>query len=247
MNIRDIAFNITAGFEGAGYSTYQNYDSGIVSYGFMQFTLASGSLWKVIERYIRLFGTGTALFPYARRAATKDPTLRDDAGFKDALLQAATSSLMWKAQNDTATELYWNKVQSVTIMPRGLVLPLSVAFLFDCAINHGVYHDLVTLAEDRLGVPHHTRVDYIEQEKKLAQEVVNIRALRLNKIASDRHLPGLIPRGKFWADQVAADNWNLVGDKDGNLQIKSGVKVKVNEPQNGSEREDHAADQRTHS
>src|SRR5690606_29149586 len=30
--IRTAAFNITAGFEGGGYATYQNYDAGIISY-----------------------------------------------------------------------------------------------------------------------------------------------------------------------------------------------------------------------
>src|SRR4051812_16386480 len=40
--VRLAAFNITSGFEGGAYDTYQTYDAGIVSYGRFGFTLASG-------------------------------------------------------------------------------------------------------------------------------------------------------------------------------------------------------------
>src|SRR5215207_5631585 len=50
--IRKAAFNVTAGFEGGGYASYQNFDAGIVSYGRFQFTLASGSLFSVLDRYL---------------------------------------------------------------------------------------------------------------------------------------------------------------------------------------------------
>ncbi len=66
-NIKRAAFNITAAFEGGGYSSYQNYDKGVVSYGRFQFTLASGSLFTVLEQYLaQATGSGGELLPDGR-------------------------------------------------------------------------------------------------------------------------------------------------------------------------------------
>ncbi|MGB1288404.1 MAG: hypothetical protein ACPG7F_17855, partial [Aggregatilineales bacterium] len=51
--IRQLAFAITSRFEGKGYDAYNNYDAGIISYGFIQFTLASGSLVTVVNTYLQ--------------------------------------------------------------------------------------------------------------------------------------------------------------------------------------------------
>ena len=46
----------------------------------------------------------------------------------------------------------------MSITPRNITLPLSMAFLFDTGINNGVYHSMITDAEQALNVPPHSRV-----------------------------------------------------------------------------------------
>lgn len=232
--VRKAAFNITSGFEGGGYSTYQNYDDGIVSYGRFGFTLASGSLYEVLKRYL---GASNSVFAnqlrtqYLERVRVRDWTLRNDLVLKDLLIMASAEPAMRQAQDEIATEQYWNLVQDLSIKPRGVELALSQAFLFDTAIHHGARHDMITMAEDFFGVPQKSRLGSNGiTERQLIAKVAQIRRDRLYDIADAQNLPGLKPRADFWVNIMNAGDWALQGDSSGNVQIKPGRTVQVRNP-----------------
>jgi hypothetical protein len=232
--VRRAAFNITAGFEGGGYETYQNSDDGIVSYGRFQFTLASGSLFSVLDRYLQRAAGAVAdelRSVYAARVQARDAALRNDTRLRDLLRAAAADPIMQTVQDEIATEVYWNRVQDLSIRPRGIVTPLGQALLFDMAINHGVFHDMIGKAEQALGVPVRSRLgENGTSEVALITAIASIRQERMRQIADQRRLPGLIPRGDFWVRVIAAGDWNLTGDADGAIEIKTGRRVQVRRP-----------------
>lgn len=59
--LKEYAFLVTSRFESRGYDSIQTKDKGIVSYGLHQATLASGSLEKIIKRYLMTSKTQTAI------------------------------------------------------------------------------------------------------------------------------------------------------------------------------------------
>lgn len=232
--IRKASFNITVGFEGGAYSTYQNYDAGIVSYGRFGFTLASGSLYSVLERYLRTAKTIYAnqlRSQYLERVHQRDWTLRTDLVLKDLLIMVAAEQAMRDAQDAIATEDYWDLVQELSVQPRGVVLALSQAFLFDTAIHHGARHDMITMAEDYFRVPQKSKLGSNGiTERQLIAKVAQIRRDRLYSIADAQNLPGLKPRGDFWVNITNAGDWSLQGDSSGNVLIKAGRSVQVRNP-----------------
>jgi hypothetical protein len=232
--VRAASFNITTGFEGATYDTYQNYDNGIVTYGRFGFTLEGGSLYSVLNRYLDT-ATGTVADQlralYLTRIRERDASLRNDTTLKALLKAAASDPIMRAAQDDIAGELYWDVVQTLSIKPRGIVLPLSHAFLFDTAINSGPYHNMITTAEQFFGVPLKSKVGINGvSEPDMLSKVAEIRCDRLYTIADAQGLPGLKVRGDFWVSIMAAGDWNLQGDSNGIVLIKPGRPIQVKNP-----------------
>lgn len=234
--IRAAAFNITSAFEGSGYAAYQNEDAGVVSYGRFQFTLASGSLFSVLDKYLSLeqegdFAAGKLRTLYLDRVRERDESLRSDRPFRSLLQQAATSPAMQLAQDRIATDLYWERVQEQSIQPRGITTALGQAFLFDAGIQHGVYNNLLEQAEAQLGLPAESHVGTRGiTEQRLITLTAAIRRSRLAQIAAGQNLPGLIVRGDFWVTLCARGDWNLSGDADGMLLVKPGQTVQVRDP-----------------
>jgi hypothetical protein len=231
--VRRAAFAITHIFEGKGYPAYQNYDTGIVSYGRFQFTLSSGSLGTVIRRYLERSITPVADMlrnEYLPRILARDPALRDDLRLRDLLVTAAEEDVMRVVQNEVATEAYWDRMLSISAAPRGIQLPLSLALLFDIAINFGVMHGLITRAEAELNVPLRGRVgDTGISEQELISKVAEIRKLSHDRQAERDNLPGLKVRGDFWVNLIANDDWALNGDANGDILVK-GRPVQVRSP-----------------
>ncbi|MDZ4769861.1 MAG: chitosanase [Chloroflexota bacterium] len=231
--VRKAAFNITAGFEGGGYATYQNRDSGIVSFGRFQFTLQSGSLFSVLDRYLQRASGAVAdeLRGYAGRTQAREEGLRGDTRYRDLLIAAANDPIMQTVQDEIATEVYWNRVQELSIRPRAIVSPLGQALLFDMAINHGVFHDMIGKAEQELGVQPKSRIgENGKSEQEVVTRIAQIRQGRMRALADRLKAPGLIPRGDFWVAVVTAGDWNMVGDARGEIEIKQGRRVQVGKP-----------------
>lgn len=232
--IRKAAFNITSGFEGGGYATYQNRDAGVVSYGRFQFTLAAGSLFSVVDRYLQR-SSGAVVDElrnnFRQRVLDRDQNLRGDTRLRDLLIAAASDPVMQTVQDELATELYWNRMQTLSVIPRGIVSPLGQALLFDMAINHGIAHDMIGLAETALGVKAKSRVgENGTTEQLLITKVAEIRQERMKALAVKLNAPGLIPRGDFWVNTVRAGDFNLQGDASGLILIKEGRRVQVRNP-----------------
>jgi hypothetical protein len=232
--VRRAAFNITAGFEGGGYDSYQNHDSGVVSYGRFQFTLASGNLFSVVDAFARASSSPAAMGLRARflqRIQNRDESLRHDTDLRALLISAAAEPAMQAVQDAIATEQFWNRAQNLSTEPRGLLLPLSRAFIFDMAINHGLFHDLLNVAERALNIPLRVRLVEIGiDERTFITRVTQARRDRLHRIADTRRLPGLKVRGDFWVGLVERGDWALQGDADGTLEIKQGRRVQVHNP-----------------
>ncbi|GAB4572968.1 MAG: hypothetical protein Kow0077_13880 [Anaerolineae bacterium] len=231
VDVRWAAFNITAAFEGGGYHSYQNHDSGVVSYGRFQFTLASGSLYAVLERYIAAAVSETAAAlrdRYLPRVRDRDAGLRDDEDFRHLLDAAADDPAMQAAQDGVAREKYWDLVQGLSILPRNIQTALGQALIFDMAINHGPRHDMIGLAEKALGVPSKSRMpENGVQETTLIRKVAQIRQERMARLAEKWRLPGLKQRGDFWVALVEAGDWDLQGDAEGMIEVKPGRRVRV--------------------
>lgn len=222
--VRRAAFSITQAFEGKGYPAYQNYDTGIVSYGRFQFTLAAGSLGTVVQRYTERSQTPVAnelRNAYLGRVIGRDANLRNDTRLKELLIAAAEEDVMKRVQNEVAGEGYWLRMLTLSAQPRGIVMPLSIALLFDIAINFGVMHGLLTAAEGELGVPQKSKVgENGITEKQLITRVAEIRKRSHDKQADRDNLPGLKVRGDFWVGLVNGGDWELMGDANGNISVK---------------------------
>lgn len=232
QRIKKASFAVTAAFEGTGYAAFNNYDAGIISYGLIQFTLAAGSLYGVVEKYLAYSTsvTAQALAAYRDRIAGRDESLRHDGALKQILLEAAKEPEMQRAQDEVATVNYWDKVMEGYITPRGLVLPLSYALLFDMGVNFGTGHGFVRLAEDQLGVPRRSRPgENGITEQQLITRVAELRRdSHYNQAARD-NLPGLKVRGDFWIDCIKKGDWNFVGDGAGIADVNS-RKVQIANP-----------------
>lgn len=223
------ALDLTAAYEG-GYSSYQNRDRGIVSYGRFQFTLASGALFGVLSRYAMEATSDTARQlreRYLDRVERRDETLRDDDKLRRLLEAAASDPIMQRVQNAVAREQYWDLVQELSIKPRGVTTALGQALLFDMAINHGAYHNMLTLAEEAFGVPLKSRMpDNGVDERDFIAKVAEIRQERMHRLADRYGYGGLRVRGDFWVSLVQQGDWGLMGDEHGMLHPKFMVAVK---------------------
>lgn len=226
---------ITRAFEGGGFDSLNTIDRGVVSYGIMQFTLASGSLGRVMEKYLAASSSETANHlrsAYQARVQSKDTSLRTDNQFHALLKAAAKESAMQEAQFAIAQNNYWDVVIENYIQRRGnLRLPLTYALLFDMGINFGVNHSFVRRAEEALGVPSNSRPgDNGITEQQLTAKVAELRRASHYKQANEENLPGLKVRGDFWVNLVEEGDWQLQGDANGFVYPKKGVKVQVRNP-----------------
>ena len=230
--VKKASFLITTTFEGTGYSAYNNYDSGIVSYGLIQFTLAAGSLGTVLDKYLAAASSPTAneLRKYQDAVAARDPNLRGDTNFKSLLIAAASEPEMQAAQDAVATAKYWDAVVNGYIVPRDLKTPLAWSLLFDMGVNFGTGHGFVRKAEEELGVPPRSKPgENGITEEQLIAKVAELRKESHYRQAERDNLPGLRVRGDFWVNLVTAEDWALQGDSKGNVSVK-GRTIQVRKP-----------------
>lgn len=230
--VRRAAFNLTAAFEGGGYATYQNYDSGIISYGRFQFTLAAGSFITVCKLFTERASGPVAdqLRAYLPRITARDESLRGDLALKALLLQAAQDSIMQNIQDEVARDGFYQPVVELSIAPRNIQTPLAYALIFDMAVQHGRFNHLLPKAEDVLGLPSKSRLgENGVSEEHFIQTLAQLRRDNLYVLAAKLNLPGMKPRGDFWVNLVAAGDWQLLGDARGNINV-NGKLVPVRNP-----------------
>lgn len=224
--IKLATYAITGAFEGSGYAAYNNYDAGIISYGFLQSTLATGSLTTIIQRYLSNSQTDVAnqLRDYLPRIEARDGGLRNDETLKNLLIAAADEQAMIDAQHSVADETYWSKIWSGYIEPRGLTAPLSIAFLFDMGVNFGTAHGFVRFAEQELGIPSPSIVGQNGvSEEELIAKVAELRKASHDKQAEQDNLPSLSERGNFWVRLINQGDWGLLGDENGDVSVRGNL------------------------
>jgi hypothetical protein len=230
--IRRAAFNITGAFEGGrGYANYQTYDDGIISYGRFQFTLAAGSMGKVVNYYLASSTSDTAnqLRAYQSRIQARDASLRNDAALKTLMVAAAEEQVMKDAQDRVVIESYYSPSQE-SVTARGITTPLGQALLFDMAIQHGPAHKHTQTAEARLGVAPKSKLgENGLTEVQLITEVAKVRQEFLYGFAERTGLNGVKKRADFWVNLIAAGDWQLQGDANGNVVVYSSP-VQVRNP-----------------
>lgn len=221
--VRAASFQLTAAWEG-GFRAINTYDSGIVSYGFLQFTLAGGSLITVIDRYLASSQSDTAnsLRAYQQRVTDRDPMLAKDQNFIDLLKAAADDPPMIEAQYEVGTTGYWKSVVDGYITGRALKYPLTWALLFDMGVNFGVNHGFVRLAEKDLGVPARSKpADNGMHEEQLTTYIAQLRKRSHDRQAEKTGYAGLKRRGDFWMQLVTSGDWYLRGDASGQVYPNS--------------------------
>ncbi len=226
--IRRAAFAITSAFEGGGYATYQTYDSGIISYGRFQFTLAEGSFITIITRYVNQASGTTAdgLRAYLPRINAKDESLRKDDGLKTLCKTAAADPIMQAIQDEVATENTWNK----SIIPRDIQTPLGQAIVFDTTVQRGMNNFLLPTAEQVLGISNKSQLgENGITEEQFIKEVAQLNHDSLLSLSIKLNLPGMVKRGDFWMNLVNSGDWQLQGDANGNVNINGKI-VQVRNP-----------------
>jgi hypothetical protein len=225
-----IAGDITSAFEGGRPGTLQTADSGIVSYGKHQATLASGALGRVLERYRQLSQSATAnsLGAYMDRVQKHDPALRTDRGFLALLRTAASETAMDQAQDDVFSARYWAPArQSATT--QHVESALGHAIFYDTSIQGG-HAGILARTRQRMGGGIGDRVNgqpiteqaflrvYIEEREA--------RLLRLSAAAEKKgkHRDAEFLRASTYRTRelralVDAGNLDLHGGADGNLKV----------------------------
>lgn len=212
--VRNLAFRFTASWEG-GFSAINTYDKGIVSYGFLQFTLAGGSLISVIHTYLNSSQSDTAngLRALLPRIEAREEALRNDQNFLNLLRTAANEQEMIDAQYAIGTDGYWKQVIEGYTVSRQLKYPLTWALLFDMGVNFGVNNGFVRLAERDLGVPSRSNPAVTGLgEEQLMTYVAQLRKRSHDRQARTENLPGLANRGNFWMKLCTDGDWYLQGN-----------------------------------
>lgn len=136
-------------------SAYQTYDSGLISYGKHQATLASGTLGRVVQAYLARSSSSTAQALHAEYGSriTKvnppDKALQTDGRLKQLLLMAATEPEMSDAQDAVFDDSFYRPA-IVEARNYNVQSPLGLAALYDTNIQGGLYIVLPRVTE-RLG------------------------------------------------------------------------------------------------
>ena len=128
-------------------------DSGHLTYGRSQTTLASGNLFLLIKDYIdadnALFSSELAV--YLDRLRATDLTLDNDHSFRFWLAQAGQDSVMEAVQDKFFDRIYWDPAcQSAEAL--GLETALAMAVVYDSRI-HGSWHFIRDDVLSRHGTP----------------------------------------------------------------------------------------------
>jgi peptidoglycan hydrolase-like protein with peptidoglycan-binding domain len=215
---RQIAFKITGVFEAPSYSTIQTIDSGIISYGQHQATLASGTLEVILQRYIQNSTSSIAakLKPFMARVAAKDRTLKNDQTFLNLLKDAGKEQTMIDAQDSIFTEKYWLPAVAKA-QTQNLKSPLAFACFYDTNVQGGLANS-VDRTTAKLAGTTFTEQKYIQTFLASRRErLLEIAARQINSTVASTKRNGqmLVNAAKFrigsLMDLADANNLNLVG------------------------------------
>ncbi len=211
--LRDLAFAITNRFEGGHPGSLQTLDDGIVSYGSHQATLRSGSLGKILERYLSSSATPAAerLREYSSLVAARSPSLASDTEFLSLLVIAAEEDAMAAAQDEVFATDYWrpsyNRASAL-----GLESPLAFAAFYDTAVQGG----LATIASRTaalLGPGSFTEAEYLraflESRRDYLLEIAELKRLSGKPLQAEMLETAAATRIGFFEAKLESGNFNL--------------------------------------
>jgi chitosanase len=126
-------------------------DTGELTYGRTQTTLASGNLFLLIKDYTDRSDAihGSALQPYLGQLESRDATLNHDAVFRGLLTDAGNDPVMQEVQDAFFDRIYWQPaLRSADAL--GAKLALSAALVYDSTV-HGSWAQVRDLTRQRYG------------------------------------------------------------------------------------------------
>jgi chitosanase len=111
-------------------------DTGHLTYGRSQTTLASGNLFLLIKAYVAAAGAQYAdsFRPFMGRLQLKDLSLDNDTAFKDLLHQAGSDPGMHQVQNAFFDRVYWTPALTSAIR-LGITSALGCCVVYDSFIQ----------------------------------------------------------------------------------------------------------------
>ncbi len=126
-------------------------DSGQLTYGRSQTTLASGNLFLLIQDYCNhnngVFSA--AMKPYLPRLEARDPSLNSDITFREMLKDAGDDPVMHDVQDAFFDRIYWDPaVRSTAAI--GAKTALSTAIVYDSTV-HGSWARVRDITRQRYG------------------------------------------------------------------------------------------------
>lgn len=111
-------------------------DSGQLTYGRSQTTLASGNLYLLVKDYCAATGAAlaTSLSPYLAALEKCDPALNQDGAFRALLHTAGSDPVMRSCQDAFFDRVYWSPAVDYA-SAQSLDLPLSVCVVYDSVVH----------------------------------------------------------------------------------------------------------------
>ncbi len=148
-----------------GSVTVLSGDTGHLTYGRSQTTLASGNLALLVNAYCNTDGVfSEALKPYLSAFNRRDVKLDANEKVKSLLRQAGRDPVMQKTQDDFFDRIYWNPALT-SADATGIGRPLGIAVLYDSRI-HGSFERIKNMTIEQQG-----QADGIGEEKWIAAYV----------------------------------------------------------------------------
>lgn len=172
-------------------------DTGHLTYGRSQTTLAGGGLYFLIDLYCRQENAvyGVDLQGYLPRLLARDLSLDHDEVFKQALKFAGADPTMRRVQDAFFDDFYWKPAHAI-FTRNGWSLPLSMAVVYDSTV-HGSFHRIAS----RVSLS-------ISSEKDWVARYVMERLNWLSK-HSRSDLRKTAYRPTFFLGQISSNRWNL--------------------------------------
>lgn len=186
------------------YSAVAVLDDGAgISYGTSQFTHKSGSLWKVLNRYLTLSGTMPAVVVDAMNDFKSGKNIlkhSNNKTLRTTLKTLGKEPMMQRAQREIAFENYL-KPSIEAAEGSDFVKPLSLAVIYD-SINHGSYAKI----RDKVQLELPASIKPLQYEKEWITQYTKKRDAWLESIP---RLAKTDYRTDFFLAQIARDNWDL--------------------------------------
>lgn len=177
-------------------------DSGHLTYGRAQTTLASGNLFLLIKAYVASPGAKLAekFTPYLADLQNRDVSLDLDRSLQELLRQAGDDPTMQITQDAFFDRVYWAPaVTSAEYI--GVALPLSVAVVYDSRI-HGSWHRVRNQTIDQYG-----SVEKIGEEQWIADYILERGDWLANH--SNRLLQRTVYRMQAFTQLIEQNAWQL--------------------------------------